>query len=230
MAVYIELYGLPGAGKTTLCRPVISILKDMGYKVASLDDVYNRNCRGGRKYSVFLKMLFKVKLYPLYYKFWKFFMSCNPDDRDFSYFVKALFLSYQILDTNKNGDFDVILCEEGFIQYISSFCYSDEMLESVALKKLCTYISSLLILYTIHCNLDTEESFKRINGRPVISRRFSSSCSSEILKKALISKDANLKIISSHFPKAINLDMLKDVADNQKALIEFINKILNFAK
>ena len=41
--VYYELFGLPGAGKTTLSAPIVKKLKDNGYKVAVWDDVFHRN-------------------------------------------------------------------------------------------------------------------------------------------------------------------------------------------
>lgn len=222
MAVYFELYGLPGAGKTTLCRPVISLLKGKGYKVADLDDVYHRNCRNGSKYPVILNMMFKVKCYSLYYRMWKVFLTCDTNDRNFSYFLKAAFLSFQIIDAMKNGDYDIVLCEEGFIQYVSSFCYSTDLPESKHLSNLCAYMSSLLRFNSVHCCLDVDVSLKRINNRPVLSRRFSSSCSSDLMRKALISKSGNLRVISSYFTNALNLDMLKDVDGNQKALLSYI--------
>lgn len=227
MAVYFELYGLPGAGKTTLCRPVISKLKQIGYDVADLDDIYSRNCKKRGKISILLKMLIMVRLYPLYYKLWRVYMSCDSSDRNLSYFFKALFLSYQILDAYKRGGFDAIFCEEGFIQYISSFCYSDVMPNSCSLNNLCTYISSLLKVQLIHCDIGVEDSFTRIKERPVVSKRFSSSYSSDLLKKALISKQTNLATISSHFSKVLNLDMLKDITDNNKILFDFVSQKLN---
>ena len=38
--VYYELYGLPGAGKSTLANIIIYELRAKGYKVGAWDDVY----------------------------------------------------------------------------------------------------------------------------------------------------------------------------------------------
>lgn len=222
MAVYFELYGLPGAGKTTLCRPVINFLEDNGYKVADLDCIYHRNCRNGNKIPVFLKLLLKVRLYPLYFKLLKVYLSCNSSDRSFSFFLKSVFLSYQILDANKKGKYDIILCEEGFVQYISSFSYAEKLPNTESIKELCSYIHSLIEVHLIQCLLGVEDSFKRIEGRPVVSRRYSSTCPAEQLRKALDTKSINLSVISSYFSNKLSLDMFENLNNNRQRLISYI--------
>ncbi len=228
MAVYFELFGLPGSGKTTLCRPVISIFKEKGYKVADLESIYYRKCRNRKKFPVLIKMALKINMYPLYFKLWKVFLTCNSSDRTFSFFMKAIFLSYQILDAIKDGEYDMIICEEGIIQYISSFSYLENIPDSKFLYTFCVYISSLLTVYPIHCCSSIEESILRIGGRPVVSRRFSSSsCPMDVLRKALDSKKCNLDLISSHFQNTYSLDMMKEVSENQKKLYSYIVERLN---
>ena len=64
---YYELYGLPGAGKSTLANILISELRAKGYKVGTLDDVYNRRPNVKFKQSLKREMLFHINEYKLFF-------------------------------------------------------------------------------------------------------------------------------------------------------------------
>ena len=130
---YYELYGLPGAGKSTLSNPVIGQLKQEGFRVASRNDVYFQNCgRKAGKLFVYAEILCEIRMYPLYMDILRFNRKVSSNLSNIKYAFQTIFFLHQILKAYKSNLYDIIILDEGIIQYLSSnshdFLIEDEVL------------------------------------------------------------------------------------------------------
>ena len=130
--VYYELYGLPGAGKTTITSSLVDKLKAEGYKVAERKDVYIRRGSKINSKSVYWEMLFQPSEYKLIWYYLMLYLKCKQKNR---YHLKnLLFYSHQILMTIKEGKYDMMFLDAGIIEYIASLFYMDCPLITTLIK------------------------------------------------------------------------------------------------
>ena len=221
--VYYELYGLPGAGKTTVASSLVDKLKEDGYKVAAYEEVYHR--RGfylGSK-SAYLEMLFQPSEYKLFWLYLKLNLKCKQKNRRF--FKELLYYSHQILMTIKEGENDMMFLDEGVIQFISSLFYLEDCPIDNQIDKIAKYFSERININPIFCVVDICESMKRLKERPYKQKgRFSHSVGTETLEMALKYKIHNLKVIASYFPDHYEINMADTVQHNVDLLRLFVNQ------
>lgn len=218
--VYYELYGLPGAGKSTLANIIISELRAKGYKVGTWDDVYYRCPNVIFKQSLKREMLFHINEYKLFFWCWKAYKNCkNPNQ---SFYNKLLILTHQLLMVAKENNYDIVILEEGAIQYISSLRYLEDFFDDRDYQRISHYLNKRLIINPVFCNIDIVESMSRVKNRGYGSKRFTYSVGSEKFKQAMIYKETNLRKISSTFLPPIEINMKAPVADNARLLVSEI--------
>ena len=224
--VYYELYGLPGAGKTTVASSLVDKLKEDGYKVAAYEEVYHRRGFKLGSISAYLEMLFQPSEYKLFWLYLMLYLKCSHKNRGF--FAKLLFYSHQILMTIKEREYDMMFLDEGFIQFISSLFYLEECSIDNQIDKIAKYFSGRINIKPIFCSVDVCESLKRLKERPYKQGgRFSHSVSSEKLEIALKYKIKNLKIIASYFPDHYEINMADTVQQNVSLLWSLANQKSN---
>ena len=222
--IYYELYGLPGAGKTTVTSSLVDKLKEDGYKVAEHKDVYHRRGLKLASISAYLEMLFQPSEYKLFWFYLMLYLKCRQKNR--YYLIKLIFYSHQILMTIKEGKYDVMFLEQGVIQFISSLFYLEDCPIDNQLGKISKYFSKLNI-NPILCSVDICESMKRIKERPYFQNtRFSHYVGTENLETALKHKIHNLKVIASYFPDCYEINMTDTIQQNVSLLLSFVNKKL----
>ena len=224
--IYYELYGLPGAGKSTLANLLISELRAKGYKVGNLDDVYYRHPNVKFKQSLRREMLFHINEYKLFFWCWKAYKNCkNPNQ---SFYYKLLKLSHQLLMVAKENNYDIVILEEGAIQYISSLRYLEDYSDDRDYQRISRYLNKRLIINPVFCNIDIVESMSRVKNRGYGSKRFTYSVGTENFKQAMFYKEKSLRKISSTFAPSIEINMKTPVADNARLLMtEILSRSLD---
>ena len=224
--IYYELYGLPGAGKSTLANIIIYELRAKGYKVGAWDDVYYRCPNVIFKQSLKREMLFHINEYKLFFWCWKAYKNCKNPNRAFYY--KLLILTHQLLMVAEESNYDIVILEEGAIQYISSLRYLEDFSDDKDYKRISRYLNKRLIIYPVFCNIDIAECMSRVRNRGYGSKRFSYSVGCEKFKQAMIYKEKNLRRISSTFLPPIEINMKAPVADNARLLVtEILSRSLD---
>lgn len=225
--VYFELYGLPGAGKSTVSNIVVAQLKSRGYKLATYDDIYYRLGRGYfRKIRFYLEVLYHFSEYRLFFYFFKLYKCCHK--RNIRYLNKLIYFSHQILMTANSGSYDIIFLDEGLIQFISSLFYAESYQNNKYLKNIVAILDEYIKINPVFCSIEVNESMQRIKNRPYQRKtRYSFSVGSSMLKSVLEYRNYNLKSISSAFPPHIQIDMLENVEDNANLIVEKVKSLID---
>lgn len=225
--VFYDLYGLPGAGKSTLANIIISELRAKGYKVGSWKDVYYRHPKNRFNHPLRLEILFHVNEYKLFFWCWKAYKNCkNPNQ---SFYYKLLILTHQLLMVAEENNYDIVILEEGAIQYISSLRFLEDFSDDNDYQRISHYLNKKLLINPVFCNIDIAESMSRVKNREYGSeRRFSYRIGAEKFKQAMFYKEKNLRRISSTFLPPIEINMKAPVADNARLLLtEILSRSLD---
>lgn len=215
--VYYELYGLTGAGKSTLASIVISELRAKGYKVGSWMDVYSRHPSFRCSHPLRLEMLFHVNEYELFFWCWRAYRNSKEPNR---YFLnRLLILTHQMLMIAAENKYDVVILDEGSLQFISSLRYMEDFSDDMDYQRISHYLNQRLRIYPVFCNIDIAESMIRVKNRGYGSERYSYSIGPEKFEQAMIYMENNLRNISSTFSPSIEIDMKAPIADNARLLV-----------
>lgn len=224
--VCYELYGLPGAGKSTVANILITELRAKGYKVGTWDDVYYRCPNVIFKQSLKREMLFHINEYKLFFWCWKAYKNCKNPNRAF--YNKLLILTHQLLMVAEENNYDIVILEEGAIQYISSLRYLEDFSDDKDYERISCYLNKRIIIHPVFCNIDIAESMSRVRNRGYGSKRFTYSVGTENFKQAMFYKEKNLRKISSTFAPPIEINMKSPVADNARLLVtEILSRSLD---
>ena len=125
----------------------------------------------------------------------------------------------------RSGDYDIIICDEGIIQFTSSLYFSEDFTDADLLRKIVKELQKILITNPICCSIDIDESLRRMKNRPYgQNRRYSYSRELPVLEKAMKHRENNLKVISSAFPEPLMVDMNQCVEKNVEILLNWICK------
>ena len=225
--VYYELYGLPGAGKSTLANIIISELRAKGYKVGNLHDVYFRCPNAKQKHPLRREMLFHINEFKLFFWCWKAYKNCKNPNRAF--YNKLLILTHQLLMVAEENNYDIVILEEGAIQFISSLRFLEDFSDDNDYQRISHYLNKKLLINPVFCNIDIAESMSRVKNREYGSEgRFSYRIGAEKFKQAMFYKEKNLRKISSTFLPPIEINMKAPVADNARLLVtEILSRSLD---
>lgn len=218
--IYYEFYGLPGAGKTTVTESVAQYLKEEGYKVAVIKEIY-----GTGMHKHLLEMLFSFSEYRLYYYYCRLYGKCHKRNKLF--LKRLLYYSHQILSIIKKDKYDIMILDEGIIQFTSSLFFMEDVPTNNNLEKIANYFYRKIDIKPIFCSLDISVSMQRIKDRPYKQKfRYSYMRGAEVLKKALTYREKNLRTISSHFPSPIIINMEESAESNAHYIVSIIEKEL----
>lgn len=221
--ICFELFGLPGAGKTTVTTPLIEYFNEKGYQVASHRNTYGKR---ERKIQEWLKILFSFSEYRLFFYYWMLYRKANK--RDIRYLRSLVYYSHQILRTIKEDKYDIMFLEEGVIQYISSLFYLEKISDDLYVKKIASELLKKIKIIPILCSVDIEESMKRVKERSTQQNsRYSHSVGTSLLRNVLYCRQYNLNVISSFFSPIVVIDMNKPIIENVRTLINLLTESSN---
>lgn len=217
---YYELFGLPGAGKSTITSPVIQYFKSRGYKVGGYRDV---NGKGEGNPIEWLKLFCHFSEYRLFFYYWQLYRSCNQ--RNYKYLKKLIYNSHQLIQAVRGKKYDILFLEEGLIQALSSLFYLEDIPDNHLIEKIRKLVSKEIHIMPIFCSVDINVSMDRIRDRPTQQKaRYSHSVGSSVLEDALIHRKHNLEVISSAFQSNMKIDMNASVDTNVSLIISLIEK------
>lgn len=224
--VYYELFGLPGAGKSTIVTPVVTRLRANGFSVATKEDIYHAKGLAGNKIIFILELLLSLREYWLYFGILSLYLQENKNLSGIRYAIRSIVFVHQTLQT-RNKKYDVVLCDEGIIQYLASISYTTEMHKGKTLTNVADKIKKKVSLHVSECKLDKEECLHRINLRSSqSSKRYNSSINSDTLLHLLDIRHKNLRLISSLFNDYQKLDMSQPVNENIEKLYKSVTDLL----
>ena len=154
--VYYEFYGLPGCGKTTLSRKVVYQLQEKGYKVADFSCIFLNENFGKPKLIEYVRLIFQIREYSLFYHYWKLFRECHCNSK--RRLTNLMILTNKIFRESRKNRYDMVLLEEGIIQFISSFNYLGAIRKSNRFDKIVKQLEKNVEICPIYCRLDVDTS------------------------------------------------------------------------
>lgn len=198
----IEFAGLPGCGKSTLCKCFIENFSKKN--VYTYGDIIRFVSTKKRRIVYGSFVLFN----PFRWNFLKLLKNLTNEYDNVS--IQAIFILIALYDITgflkifkRNS---VVILDEGFIQNITSIAHLNLMDDDKALNDLVSYIKSKRDILSVNCFANEETVISRIrnrNGRD----RFNLIKDDEDLKKAFVIKQNNISLVSKHFKKGMNICM-----------------------
>ncbi|MBF0705389.1 hypothetical protein IQ283_02135 [Alkalihalobacillus hwajinpoensis] len=170
----VELNGIPGSGKTSTVKELFHNLEKRGLKVLILRDVYfYKEKKTSSKLLVTLKAIFSFTLLKNNMLTIKFLLLFPFNLSRLLFALRLIKLNYQLLRVYESENCDIILLEEGLLQYTANIPHVDSFDNKTTLNKLLknmTFPYKNMLL--INCDLNLKESVKRIYNRGLKNRRF----------------------------------------------------------
>lgn len=197
----VELFGLPGVGKTTFAKKIINDLSDEYAKIYEIRDVYFY--KEGNKTKILTLILMFVSPFRLKLNIFLlvYLLSNKISFHKVKYGLKLLKFVFQIDRVAKiSKEDEIIFLEEGVVQYLAAICMYDKRIQlNNAFYK---YLSSR---YDNHlafsCVLDVERVFKHIRSRNSAYHKFDAIENDKELLLRLTFFGSNLFMISKYMNK-----------------------------
>lgn len=223
----IELCGLPGCGKSTVASSAAESLKAEGLRVADRRDIYYFGCRNRRKGKASVRMAFKFRHWGLYRKMIRMNRNHSRGLKTIRYAFRLMFFASQLEEAEKSGRFDLALMDEGMLHYTSALADNDAITDPAETEPLLRQMDDELPRRkVVRCGLTAEESARRIQGRGVEAKRFSSALAPEELVKRLRQREATLDTLSKNRCDLV-LDMVQPAEASRDQLLAFIRRELS---
>lgn len=153
----IEFYGLPGCGKTTLCRRLKDLYVDKGFRVGLLPDAVT----DFRWKYLFLKLSFReIILYTRFiHKLKKYRVHKN-----LVLSVIRRFLIYK--SARVHSKYDYVFIDHGVVQSIVRALYDTpcpiDLLRTTVFREM---LSATFVEGIIHCDISSKEAYNRVRIR-----------------------------------------------------------------
>lgn len=219
---YIEMMGCPGCGKSTLFRKTKELLQQENLIVLGLRDVFFYHRRDGKKGRLIARIFMDFLNYPVYLSALLFTLKHGKRLSSWKYLGSFLFLYYELNYVMKHETVDVLLFDEGIIQYLSSIPHDRLLSKNISDEKILKrYIEDRINPRIIDCRLTMEENIRRIRDRKA-DTRFSRIKNDEILISIMNVKRCNLDRLSGGFFKELILNMNDDIRENAIKVAELI--------
>ena len=221
MRIY-EMVGCPGCGKSTACDIVTKRLRDEGQKVGNLADFYFQHRKGRKKFGMIFRILFNFANYPLYIDAIRLKLKYGGKNGNWKYVGSLIFFMYEIVFVNKKESFDILVLDEGIIQYTSSLFFSEKLPKAFSADPVFAHLKKRGINpVVLLCDIGLEENIKRLKGRNVKTRF--SQIPDDRLGEIMQTRKENLEIISGGFKHVHRVDMTATpevISDNMMKLIK----------
>ena len=186
----VEFVGLPGSGKSTICKRYEYSLKKRQF-IATNVQVQALMLRGFKRRYVNLA----IRSYPKCRKISAAARKYVPNikEKEAKAWIFRMNQMAYLLDKYEKAGLEYALMDEGFIQFVTSICHDEAMPESMI-----DFAHAIMdIVYTgrdckfIYVETDKEEIIKRIRERNRPGDRFLSD-NDEVMKERLEIKEDNL--------------------------------------
>ena len=186
----IEFSGLPGSGKSTICKACERSLKISGYKAT------NAEVRA-LMYSGIWRKLFLLKVF-LYPKSWKLAVIARRTmpgvkDKEARKWINRMQQIIYLLDKYEKQGMEYALMDEGFVQFGTSICHDNNISDSILdfEKEVFKIAYNGRLCRHYYIDTDKEEVFRRIVERNKPGDRFLFGTKEEIMNRLDI-KEKNL--------------------------------------
>lgn len=227
--MYIELCGTPGCGKSYLLEKLDTILINCNYKVMNLSHEKKKDTN-----KPFFKKKFTGAIHRIYILFSKSikkerdaiqeYIKINPIKNESKVFYYILLNEMRKAKIADQLTYDMILCEEGIVQSITSLSHSKNMQDDA--HKMIDVINSefynsvpSIIFY---CYVDQTLNIERLKNRNKIGDRFLFQDETNI-KNALSIKNNNILYVLNRLTKVKVIPI--NISDSDKALSFIIKQL-----
>ena len=154
----IELYGLPGCGKTTLCNFIKREKGELLYTNADLNKNY-------KNINILLKNIY-IFFYPRNIIFFVLIIYLGFIYKSRIYAICKILYLYIILFIHKRSKDEVnVILDSGIVQNISSLSNDLRFNNELCLYKLLKCFCREFEIIEIECELSVEETIKRVKKR-----------------------------------------------------------------
>lgn len=211
----IELNGVPGCGKTTIVNELIEVFRLQGVNIMTLKDVYFYKEK--MKYSKILHLLyalFSIRVLAVNINVIKFLFCFKFNVSRLMDALRLIKLYFQLIRVYENKK-NILLLEEGILQYTASIPYLDSIKDNDSVARL---ISSMLQpidkVLIVNCEIDIKESLKRIKERGLKAPEFKQRRFDALDEKECISA------LEKNYD---NLNKLRHLCKNKEHISIFMN-------
>jgi len=222
----VEFNGPPGCGKTTICNKLISEAKVKNFSVGCLQDVVFRNQKSRFSNYLFLvKSLLSIEDLKFNIAVLRFLGDYRFSRSRLLYAMRLIKLNRKLKLVIKDERFDLLILEEGFIQYISSIPHEEPILVNENLNRLCRLVYEYYGKHLhVNCSLSNDENISRLKRRNNMKNRFDK-LPINVLQQLLNNKRNNIMILREQFRRCRMIDICTevDVSENVNSLLPVIN-------
>lgn len=217
--IVVELFGLPGCGKSTLCKEIEAELQSTGRIVKNDDAVYQNSSREkvgfvmhqlsqkeGRKRIIYIIAYFSKRYgYKVLLK--KFYR-----------IVKIIKMDLKIMDLSKNNECDYLILSEGYVQQLLTVLDGNTIdINGNIIRDIATSRDRYL---SVCCGIDIHNSISRINSRSDSNDSFYQMAKNE-LYTFLEHREKNIERYQSRYA-GFKVSMIDDVKDNAKLITNLL--------
>ena len=211
----IELYGLPGAGKTTICN---FFREQSGLQVGKVHlvmDLYKKEA-----------LSFKIIHFPLFQCIkLTFFLLITKHKRGSFVAVYKLFyyllIAYNYCQYQK--EYEYIVVDHGMVQQLGSMLHNSEYkITQKALDRYSKLLISIRNVYYVYCYISKETALNRMRVRGRNLGRIDAVMDNALMAYDLMEKETNLfeKLSSALENSAVG--MVADMESSKEELLNFI--------
>lgn len=227
--IVLEFNGLPGSGKTTVSDNLVKKIKENNKNVITLSDVlYNTTLPFYNRYiQLVISLLswrdFIINLYTI-----RLFLRFRINKESIIFLTRFIILNHKLGRMIKKNNYDVLILEEGIIQYLTSIPHDKRVCRDKVTKALCLLLKNKFSdIVHIQCEIDINNCVKRIQSRKNPNNRFDQ-VEGKKLFKLLKVKEYNLNIVRSliNNQNNIKINTRKDMAYNTTFIYELITDYL----
>jgi len=242
LPIIVEFTGLPGAGKTTIARAVISALTTKGYECFPPETLSNRvtvEQKGLRQLLAKLEVLYHlifclVKYHCIVPNALRYALQVTPSNLAGLRRVLMLVTRLELIGTVVNDGHDFLVFDEGLVQNIWSIAITGNPPPDEYLLRLLKDLLGDRMLTIILVDVDIDVAVKRMEKRSSKHSRFDRM--SPIKARELLSKHKkDLEHISNCAVALKKADYLKvegsrPIEDNVYAVVHFADRLWRVQK
>ncbi|AMC92688.1 hypothetical protein AOC36_01380 [Erysipelothrix larvae] len=222
--ILIEFNGLPGCGKTTIVNELENLMEKEGVHFLNLKDVYfYKEKHRISKIITVTFAAFSRKQRTQNIKIMKYLFLFDVSKERVLYALRLIKLLYQVRRVKDKGCGEVMILEEGILQYTASISHVDTInnqnLLSSLIESMIGYVDSIIC---VNCNLDYSDIVKRIRQRNDLQRRFDSMDDDQLIE-GLVQNMKCFNIMRRSYQKigeSIDIDTIGSPIENSRKIQE----------